>query len=416
MNQEQYKQLLEGISRELDIPPSKYQIAVQRYTAVGNWLKDGNYKSSTGEVLIYPQGSFRLGTIVRPVINGVESDYDIDLVCQLSINKDETNPEEIKAMVGDRLKENGTYLQMLDDESRRCWTLNYSEQDGVGFHMDILPSIAEEIAIIRQLTEDRVPAQMAECAIAISDKDKDGTYSWSSSNPNGYAQWFDFINQPMLTTILNEQKRIIFESNKAIYNKVEDVPDFLVKTPLQRAVQILKRHRDVRFNGSEWEEDKPISMIITTLSAKLYQNESDVYTTLKGILEKLNVYAGLIKPGYSLNGEHDDLQLITRRADGTWVISNPVNPAENFADRWHENNDKKARAFFQWVAWVYNDLIEIIENTDFERAKKLLGYRFGDKIIEKASKGVIGAVLASSAVVTTPHIQINKPSKPWGCK
>ena len=30
---------------------------------------------------------------------------------------------------------------------------------------------------------------------------------------------------------------------------VDDVPDQLVRTPLQRSIQIMKRHRDVMFNG-----------------------------------------------------------------------------------------------------------------------------------------------------------------------
>lgn len=42
------------------------------------------------------------------------------------------------------------------------------------------------------------------------------------------------------------------------------------KTPLQRAVQILKRHRDIMFAG---DEDKPVSIIITTLAAKAYQEK-----------------------------------------------------------------------------------------------------------------------------------------------
>ena len=38
--------------------------------------------------------------------------------------------------------------------------------------------------------------------------------------------------------------------------------------------------------------------------------------------------------------------LIRRLPDGTWYVGNPVNPAENFADRWHEDGHVRARAFF----------------------------------------------------------------------
>ena len=71
--------ILQDIAEELDIPPSKYQQAVERYTSVGKWLEGGHYPGSTGTPAIYPQGSFRLGTVVRPIRDGVETDYDIDL-------------------------------------------------------------------------------------------------------------------------------------------------------------------------------------------------------------------------------------------------------------------------------------------------------------------------------------------------
>lgn len=411
----QYNQLLEGISRELDIPPSKYQTAVQRYTSVGEWLQNGDYDGSTEAPIIYPQGSFRLGTVVRPIKNGLECDYDIDLVVQPGINKPDALPETIKSMVGNRLKENSNYERMLDKEGRRCWTLNYAEQDGIGFHMDILPAVAEEDLILHQLLEIGVPEAMAECAIAISNKDGNGEYSWAASNPSGYATWFEEINKPAFTAILEQAKKILFESNRTIFNRIEDVPDQLVKTPLQRVIQILKRHRDERFAGLENEGDKPISMIITTLAAKLYQNEADVYSALKNILEKLNAHAGLLSPGYVLNKKYADLQLITRRPDGTWLIPNPVNPAENFADRWHENQDSKAKAFFQWVAWVCTDLIDIAQNTDFNRTQKLLSHRFGGKLLEEAAKGIIttGSIVLPSS---PPNVQITNPTRPWGCR
>ena len=44
--------------------------------------------------------------------------------------------KDAKHMVGRRLKENCTYRGMLEREGRRCWTLMYAEDDGVGFAPD----------------------------------------------------------------------------------------------------------------------------------------------------------------------------------------------------------------------------------------------------------------------------------------
>ena len=76
-----YNQLLDRIARELDISPTDYKLAVQRYTAVGDWLQTGEYDGCEGVAHIYPQGSFNLGTVVRPIRDGKEASYDIDLVC-----------------------------------------------------------------------------------------------------------------------------------------------------------------------------------------------------------------------------------------------------------------------------------------------------------------------------------------------
>jgi len=146
LTEKQYSEFLLQYAEGLDIPPSKYQQAVQRYEAVGKWLSNESYDDCDGiEPIIYPQGSFRLGTVIRPMKNSKEGDYDIDLVCELPIKKSSTQPEKIKKLVGDRLKEHGTYQSMLDKEGRRCWTINYAEEDDIGFHLDVLPSIPERI-------------------------------------------------------------------------------------------------------------------------------------------------------------------------------------------------------------------------------------------------------------------------------
>lgn len=144
LNLKQYNQFLEQVAADLDISPSKYQQAVERYNSVGKWLEDGDYPGLSGQLKIYVQGSFRLGTVVHPLVEGKDADYGIDLVCELPTSKPETDPETIRSLIGDRLKENATYTRLLDKEGRRCWTLNYAEQDNIGFHLDVLPAIPDE--------------------------------------------------------------------------------------------------------------------------------------------------------------------------------------------------------------------------------------------------------------------------------
>lgn len=403
--QKQYSELLENISEELDIPPSKYQQAVERYKSVGNWLEEGSYENCTVELDIYPQGSFRLGTVVRPIKKGREADYDIDLVCCLPIFKSSITPEKVKAQIGERLKENATYKKMLDKEGRRCWTLNYPEQDGIGFHMDILPSVPEEKHISDMIVD---PLEYSCHAIAITNKNENSEYSWLTSNPRGYAIWFDQINRPALSQVEKVQKQLLFENNRGLFANVDDVPIQLIKTPLQRVIQLLKRHRDIRFMGNEYEEDKPISIIITTLAAKSYQNEGDVYTALKNINHKLAVHSVLLESEILPEKSIADMKLITKKPDGTWYIPNPVNPGENFADRWHENNNRKAKAFFKWIKWVHSDLLNILDQLDIRQVSGSLERNMGKELVKRA--------VARMGCVENPSIPTIdvKPFKPWG--
>ena len=90
---------LEKIAISLDITPTMYQYAVDRYNGMASFLQG---KGVSAE--IYPQGSFRTGTVVRPMKDGREADYDIDLVCELALRKEATAPCFVKNIVGDLLK------------------------------------------------------------------------------------------------------------------------------------------------------------------------------------------------------------------------------------------------------------------------------------------------------------------------
>ena len=76
------EQLLERyllrIAENLDISQTMREKAEKSYRAVGEWLSDCDVNS---DVKIMPQGSFYLGTVIRPV--SAEDEYDIDLVCLL---------------------------------------------------------------------------------------------------------------------------------------------------------------------------------------------------------------------------------------------------------------------------------------------------------------------------------------------
>jgi hypothetical protein len=344
---------LEQFAEDLDISESKYLEAKKRYEAVGEWLGRDDSPLSIHAPEIYPQGSFALGTVIKPITN--KDEYDIDLVCFLAkLKKANTSQSALKSMVGDRLKANDTYKRLLDPEGHRCWTLNYANE----FHMDILPAIADDVL--------RAQGGLLLDAILITDKQKiaSGDSEWPKSNPRGYLKWFQSRQET-----------------------VDDVPEYKIKTPLQRAIQILKRHRDI-YCSRKKNDCKPISIIITTLAASLYKGQDNVYSAIYDILFGITDNA-------------------IKQVD-KFYIPNPANPGENFADKWDKNPDLP-RAFFEWV----NDARSVFGTPLIEKVDSMV---FGKKLEESLgikSRDMDSGQKYSNAPV---YVKVNSSSerRPWG--
>jgi hypothetical protein len=421
------RRLIECITG-LDIPPGKYKEAMERYGALKEHLEEGNYPKTQTPPEVFMQGSFKLGTVIRPYKEGKDADYDIDVVCRLDQEKDSTEPENLKNGVGAEVKTYARKNSMKKPENkRRCWVLEYApDSNGIGFHMDVLPCVHDQDLAEYISREDPTLEQYASTTVAITNRDDDidpPEYDWRSGNPHGYAKWFRDVNYPSFVIFEREQKRLLFESNRDIYGKEQDVPNELIRTPLQRTIQILKRHRDVHFAGHKWEKHKPISMIITTLAGRLYEGKASslrtVYDTLIYIVEQLIAHAGLLEPMQYLSEEISTLKLIQRVGD-RWYIPNPVNPhlpgdpedkGENFADRWHEDNHAGARAFFEWLRKLNYDFEKAFNQTDIHEMEKDLGTVFGAGIIEKA----FDKRFPLDNVKAVP-VEVKERPKSWGHK
>ncbi len=359
--------LLEAISEALDIPESYYKQAVKRYKSIGTWLERDESIVTCYNPEIYPQGSFLIGTVTKP-ISGAE-EYDIDLVSELSLQKTEVSQERLKYLVGHEIESyvRANTMNSRPEESRRCWTLNYA--DGAQFHADILPAIPDAEPF-KQFLESRgyTPSNWSDCAIAITDNTLPN-YSlispdWPNSNPKGYAAWF----RHRMETQFNAIRKSLAES---IQRQVEDVPEYKVKTPLQRSIQILKRHRDIWFDKNQsvyGKKAKPISIIITTLAAHAYNNEADLQQALLKIVKEMPCH-------------------IEYYNNGAALIRNPVNPLENFADKWQEYPIRKT-CFMDWLRQAQYDLTQALGLSDIQSVGKSLKPCLGEQVTSDGLRNV----------------------------
>ena len=336
-------EIYENIAEELNISDSVFENAKRSYKALGEFLEN----NIEYPVEVYPQGSMNLGTLIKPI--GDDDDYDLDAVCKIHNNFD--SPKDLKELVGNALKKSERYKKMLADEGKRCWTLNYS--DDSHFHMDILPSI---------------PNNITDKSIKITHKENN-SYKYMVSNPEAYADWFDKLQE-------NERRNLYRIKNRQFSNKVEDLRNFGIRTTLQKAIQILKRHRDIQYANAtdEERECKPISIIITTLVGKMYSGNESILDLIDKFCTSYEEY-------------------IEIDSNGNYVIPNPVNKNENFADKWKIYPERQ-EAFFNWVENLKYDLItnnfmifdDITEKTNY--LKKLFGNKTITNVFEKRNSSM----------------------------
>lgn len=346
---------LQALVEEIQVPRSRYEQAEKSYNAVGDHLNRDGGPLAQHDPQIYVQGSFRLGTAIRPANDGDE--YDIDLVCELKLTTRDVTQEQLKRAVGEDMLAYSLKRGMNPPkESRRCWTLNYA--DGAQFHLDVLPALPDSDRQRLLLEARGYDSALADTAIAITDNEKQLEFKtltpdWPRSNPKGYAEWF---TRRMGTLFEKRRKALALEA--VAKGEVENVPTYRVQTPLQQLVQLLKHHRDRCFADSDGDH-KPISIIITTLAAHAYEEEATLVHAIRNVLPRMP-------------------DLIEYRNGVPWV-ANPTNPDENFADRWATHPERQ-QAFDDWHQRAMDDFQAVLNARSREEALAALQERVSERV------------------------------------
>ncbi len=331
ITKERIEKILEKVATDLNITEEQFDAAEAEYKRIGRWI---DQNTPQYKIDIYPQGSFALGTVVKPFNR--EDEYDIDLVCEY---------KEQYGFSAEELKENAqSILSRYEkcekiEEKKRCWQIIYERCRQ--FHLDVIPAVNREKYI------------------DITDKIAEQQYEYLGSNPKEYIEWF---RNKQKATYQRLRECLRFQA------KIEEIKEYHIKTPLQQTIQILKRHRDIMFKDDK-NNCSPISIIITTMAAQLYNHESTIIETLENFLKNAEEY------------------LRTSQRNEEYYIENPTFTGakkENFADKWNKHPER-ADAYKKWIKQVKVDfdVVKLQQMTLPElgiHLKKILGDRTGDRV------------------------------------
>ncbi len=224
MNSSERIKNITKVVEQLDISPSLYKNAVEKYNNLAKFLNEKGIEAD-----IYPQGSFALGTVVRPSKKNQNPGYDLDFICQVSGTKENQKPLDVYNQIKDVLNSDKTYRDRLDiwDE---CFTINYADIGDTGFSIDIVPATGENEEIkskIKMVCDEKI----ADTATAIPHCVDEEEYDWITNNPLGYRKWFNEINAPYKEASKEQFRQAFFESCNE-YASIEEIPEEMERSSL----------------------------------------------------------------------------------------------------------------------------------------------------------------------------------------
>ncbi|WP_339145209.1 nucleotidyltransferase domain-containing protein [Pseudoalteromonas galatheae] len=352
-------EMIGSVFDNLDLTQTQQERIEEAYNAVGNYLAGCDNPLLNG-ARIYPQGSMRLRTTNKPLS---QEEFDVDLILFLP-NAVDSPRDEIVQVVKQHLLNHKVYKELLEDLPRG-FRINYKGD----YHLDITPAKAYELEVL--------PGH----PLWVIDKHT----GFKESNPEGMADTFDKACAK-LPKIQKRRSRLKALSNKS----VAELPDQSQKKPLNRIVQILKRHRDVWSQSeiSTHANFKPISVIITTLASKAYL---EVINSEREYENELDLILDVIE----LMPCH--IELVCNEV----LITNPTMKPENYAEKWNredkQEGEKYRKAFFAW----YQAAVDTFEHLAHENKQGLdnvfiaLSNSFGEKPVLAAKKQYLESINSS---------------------
>lgn len=342
------EKLLIGICQKIQLQPSSYDLAEQRYNTIADTIQNDSTFYNT-ELRMYPQGSFRLKTTVKPLAG---NEFDLDFVVELPRMAPMT-PRQLYDHIYRILSTDGVHNEMIEKKSR-CIRVCYAND----FHIDIMPGKS----INRAINE-----------IIVPDRELKGWYH--HSNPIGFAEWFEKQAKSNIRTILFEQRKTQFGA--------EPITDQEIAThlePLRRAVQLIKRYRDIYCNT---HNSQPVrSIIICTLMGYI----SSAYSSEIGIISD---FCALVN------------NKIKAAGDKPFEVKNPV-VDEVLSEKWVEDE----RAYVQFVGMM-EELTKDVEKlknslTSVEigfQVKKMFGENITNEVIKETAQPISAARTGGSLTV-----------------
>ncbi len=326
--------LLLEIARRIQLSPTNYRLAVERYQTISDYLDREGSPLHGLVTRLYPQGSMAIGSVITSKFENDE--FDIDIVAELGIHPD-TPPSMVLDTLFNTLngEKDSRYYGKVERCSR-CVKVQYE-----GMHLDVTPSVLlpfkpERTSFIFHANETE-PASKHHTVTA---------------NPWGFAEWFK--------EQMPESALLMEELSKYAADPVPKLEPHFTKSKPLIALQLLKRWRNKIYDKRDGR--MPPSVMLSCLVG-----HNTGYRV--SLLDELVAQSQYLLNYFSAHTEQGVLV----------EVKNPACLGEDvFTDRWPKNLATQ-RVFTDDLRTLNGKLAELSKDKSLECYQRIMADLFGEK-------------------------------------
>jgi hypothetical protein len=338
--------LLGQIVEKIQLSPTKWDTARQRYETIAEYLEsDGSLVRGLVQDN-YPQGSVRIQSATSS--RGEDDQHDIDFITELK--RFPGDPDTTIDLLFRSLDRGpGSRYHRMCERRNRCVTVYYADM-----HLDVTPAVLVPGGQYRtsRIADRRLMREII-------------------ANPEGFACWVEDQLRRMPTPMMEMRKAA---------EPVDDRHPVEQKAIPLLGLQLNKRWRSMNYEGRPGR--KPPSVVLTKLAIDIAAKLS----RQRGLLDELTLQCASMMDIFS-------------RLDRSGQLLHIVNPAcaqDFLTDRW-PGESAAQRLFLDDLRTYALDLAELHAEVSIDRKKRILERLFGETATERAFEELAKRARADSA-------------------
>lgn len=222
--------LLADVLRRVQLPPSDYEKANQRYHTLSEWIERDGSPLKGSVTRVYGQGGVSQGSSIAA--RATSDEFDVDAMIELEPWVDRSPAYVLNLLYRTIRGDPGSRYYDATTRCTRCVQVQYADR----MHVDLTPAILQIGTPERQSTifhhRHETPQDPGMRVIA---------------NPYGFTDWFKLMTppEPILILALQQEERALAKAD------TEPLPQQVGAHGMSRALaslQLFKRYRNLRYD------------------------------------------------------------------------------------------------------------------------------------------------------------------------